>query len=653
MPLIVDRRGQSYRQVGASIDANYSYDYPNGLKLKPGDELHDRLVSTLLRMAQESRQALMNAYPTWRDIDKTVTSYITPDTAELELKELDARKPISIVVPISYSVREVLLSYWVATFIDMPIFRYSGYEDSDTIAGMLLEKIIEVQTIAAKMALNLCTMWKDSMTYGLGVVATTWRVKEGFRTVKVPTLGVGSGGLYSMGFERKREPAILYEGSALINIDPYTYLPDPYVPIHEPQRGQYVGWIQRDTLASMLEGERNGDFINVKYLKHVDGRSSLYEEAKNENRREERFGGRPILGDLAGSRPCDTIYIYAKVIPSEWGLGNSDSVELWAFSLTGDKIITQARPAEIDYNEFPVAVCVPDFDGYSVIPISKLNIIYGLQHVMDWEFNSHVTNVRKALNDMIVYDPSIINTNDLKSPAPGKLIRSRKALWGRGKLQDSIFQLAVNDVTQNNIRDASVLTQMAQMMSGAVDSVSGVERKGSERVSANEFVGRHSSALSRIEKDARIGSLMAHQDIAYQIASLNQQLLSEEQYVEIAGRYEQDLRREYGDSRSVKVSPMDLLIRFNVIPHDASIPSGDFAQSWVQLFQIIASQPYLAQQFDIGRIFKHVARKLGARNLNEFEVKTQVMQPEAIDQQVQQGNLVPANQVIGGNSNEF
>lgn len=649
MPLIIDRRGESINQ--GMLDVNINYDYPEGLDLRPGSDLHDKLVATLLRMARESHEALLNIYPTWRDIDKTVTAYIAPDTEEQSITALDARKPVSIVVPISYSVREILLSFWVAAFLDMPVFRYSGYEDSDMLAGMLLEKLIEVQTIGSKMPLSLYVMWKDAMTYGFGVVATTWRTKSGFHTIKQPTpIYDPMSGSLQMSFERIREEAILYEGASMENIDPYTYLPDPNVPIHDPQKGQYVGWIQRETYSALKAAEASGDFFNVEYLKFLDGRSNLYEEAKNENRREERFGGRPVLGDLAGSKPCDTIYIYADIIPEMWGLSSYSGIQKWAFALSGDKIITMAKPAQLDHNDFPVAVCVPDFDGYSVMPVSKLSIIYGLQHVMNWEFNSHVTNVRKALNDMIVYDPSVINTNDLKSPAPGKLIRSRKALWGRGKLQDSIFQLAVNDVTQNNIRDASVLTQMAQMMSGAVDSVSGVDRQGSERVSANEFVGRHTSALSRIEKDARIGSLMAHQDIAYQIAVLNQQLLNNDHYVEITGRYEQDLRREYGmDSRSAKVTPLDILVRFNVVPHDASIPTGDSAQVWVQLYQIITQNPYLMQQIDSFKLFKHIARKLGARNLNEFlsspgTVAPSVQQPEVIDQQVQQGNLVPVGE---------
>ena len=73
-------------------------------------------------------------------------------------------------------------------------------------------------------------------------------------------------------------------------------------------------------------------------------------------------------------------------------------------------------------------------------------------------FNSHVANVRKAINDMIIYDPYLVNSNDLKNPAPGKLIRLRRPAWGKG-VKDVAQQLGVSDVTRGNIADSTWLVQ--------------------------------------------------------------------------------------------------------------------------------------------------------------------------------------------------
>jgi len=60
----------------------------------------------------------------------------------------------------------------------------------------------------------------------------------------------------------------------------------------------------------------------------------------------------------------------------------------------------------------------------------------------------------------------------------------------------------------------------------------------------------------------------------------------------------------------------------------------------------------LAQQFDIVKIFKHIARNAGAKNVNEFVrrgggMTTSTMPDEEIANQVQAGNLVPFNQAGG------
>ena len=54
----------------------------------------------------------------------------------------------------------------------------------------------------------------------------------------------------------------------------------------------------------------------------------------------------------------------------------------------------------------------------------------------------------------------------------------------------------------------------------------------------------------------------------------------------------------------------------------------------------------MANQFDMVRIFKHIARNAGAKNVNEFVrqgggVNAQTQDQSQINSQVQQGNLVP------------
>ena len=76
------------------------------------------------------------------------------------------------------------------------------------------------------------------------------------------------------------------------NIDPYSYLPDPNVPIHEVQQGEYVGWIEQTNYMKLIELEKNdSDIFNVKYLKGIgSGGRSQFNKTKSDSGRSERYG---------------------------------------------------------------------------------------------------------------------------------------------------------------------------------------------------------------------------------------------------------------------------------------------------------------------------------------------------------------------------
>lgn len=653
MPTILDTNTGS-KNIPYLEDFNYSY--PKGLDLRPSGQMHRKLVDLVYQRTRESSAEMNKRYDSWKKIDKSLTAYIKPDEAEKVVTSNDDRKPVSIVVPYSYAALETILTYFVSAFLEAPIFRYEGNTPEDIIGAILLEKVIENHTQNFKVALNLHTMFRDSLVYGTGIVTPSWERKWGTKTTSQPdgffskVLGqfIGSGRM-----KKVQEETILYEGNSLENIDPYKFFPDPNVGISEIQKGEFVGWIKSTNYNKLLEMEEDDPTIfNVKYLKNVGtGGSSLFNSSKTDSGRSDKFG---ISVNPAASTTTqiDVIWMYINLIPKDYGLSSEEYPRKWLFGLAADKIIICAKPMMLDHNMFPIAISSPDYDGYSTTPISRLELLNGLQTTLDFLFNSHIANVRKALHDMLIVDPSLINMKDLEDPRPGKLIRMRRSAWGRG-VDQAVKQLAINDITRSHIGDSSYIVDIIQRASGAVDSLSGMIRQGGERVTATEVQGTRSSALSRLTKAAKLTSIQAMFDIAYMFAIHTQQLMEKELYVSTVGEYQQILMAEYGPSVvRKKVTPFDLLINVDVIIKDGSVNNGEYAESWTQLFQIMAQQPMLFQNFDMVRIFKHIARLMGAKDVNDFVlqhgqvpiINTQTQEQGAIDSQVQQGNLVP----IGG-----
>jgi len=380
--------------------------------------------------------------------------------------------------------------------------------------------------------------------------------------------------------------------------------------------------------------------FNVKYLKKFVGYHSQF--ATKESKRQDFIGGHRLERTLVSKR-IDTIAMYINIIPKDWKLGTKEYPEKWLFVLGSDNIVIKAQPLGLNHNLFPVAVCAPEFDGYSVTPISRIEVLAGLQQVLNWMFNSHVANVRKAINDMLVVDPYLININDLKDPGPGKLVRMRRPAWGKG-VKDAVHQLVVQDITQNNMNDAAAIMQLMDRVGGADQAMSGTLRQGGpERLTGKEFQGTRTSAVSRMERVARIIGLQALQDVGYMFASHTQQLMSQDTYVKSVGRWQEELIREFQprDNR-VRVSPFDILCEYDMMVRDGSIPGGNFSEAWVQLYDVIGKNPILADRIDTFRVFLHIARNMGAKNVHEFEkVQSSVVPNEQVMEQVGRGNLVP------------
>jgi len=95
-----------------------------------------------------------------------------------------------------------------------------------------------------------------------------------------------------------------------------------------------------------------------------------------------------------------------------------------------------------------------------------------------------------------------------------------------------------------------------------------------------------------------------------------------------------------------KVRPQDLDTRFDVVANDGTKSVGDNPDLWIQLLQTAGGSEVLSQKIDMFRLFMRTAEALGAKNMQDFEVKVQ--QDETIEKEVQKGNLVPTSEVTNG-----
>lgn len=617
--------------IGDRID----YAYPMGLDLQPDSQLHQKVLGKLLNRVRVAYEKMDSRRRSWREIDKTLTAYVRIDELERKVKEKDKRAPVSIVFPHSYSILETLTSFMDGLFLREPIFQYDGNSPEDTIGAILMTKVVEAHCKRFKVGLALHTAFKDSIAYGVGACFPLWKQKWGYRTRS----SYGMDGQ----LEKTSEPALLFEGNSLENVDPYQLLLDPNYGIQSIQDAEFVGFVRRTNYYNLLPEDGKGAVFNVRYLKGKDCTSRYWGSQRDQKAQT------TTVGDTSVLRPVDVVYLYINIIPKDWGLGDYEEPEKWLFAIAADKYIIQAQPLDLDHNMFPVAVCAPTFDGYSSAPLSRLELLSGMQELLDWLLNSHVANVRKTINDMIIYDPYMLNTADLTDPKPGKLVRARRAAWGKD-IRGSIQQLQINDVTRQHIADAQLTMGLMSQISGADDAMMGTLRQGGpERLSAAEFSGTQSQALGRLQSLAMIVGQQLIQDVGYMFAMHTQQMMQEDVWVNTVGAWQDQLLAHYGpqiQNDRMRVTPQDLNIDFDIAVNPEG--QGQATQFWIQMFDTIAKTPELYQLIDVGRVFRYVASQLGAKNVDNFlRAPIQPVGAPTTDvmAQAQAGNMVPIEEV--------
>ena len=174
-------------------------------------------------------------------------------------------------------------------------------------------------------------------------------------------------------------------------------------------------------------------------------------------------------------------------------------------------------------------------------------------------------------------------------------------------------------MTASHVNDIGHLSDIIQRTTGAVDSVQGVVRPSGERRSATEMRDTRMSALSRIQKGARLGSIQSMHDLGYMLAHHQQQFMEEDTYVKLVGDNARDLMLTFGEEY-VSVKPEDLLIDFDVLPADAVTPGGEFLPELINLFQMSHSHPATDQAFDAVRQMLDIYRRAGVKGAYQFLV---------------------------------
>lgn len=608
------------------------------LEIKHGSQQEQKILQALRARYLLSQRNMMQLHKKWREADEAVMAYVeeTPeDAVRKSEREAGVPKYTTISLPYTYGILIAAHTYWSSAFLSrMPVFQFQPCHGNAPGGSAALEALIDYQVRRGGQKVPYYIWLYDLGKYGCGVIGDYWD-EEKVITSEFVDQEILYGGILPTGKTRRvrvESEVMKYQGNKVFNIRPYYWFPDPRKPMHRFQEGEFCGHYAELGWTEIYERREQGEMFNVDVLEQR-GMGQL----ANGNpfapqywfTTQDRIPVKPFDvvpaedpfeadkgGQMKWKSSIGINYMTVSLIPEEWKLGKGTRPEKWIFTCTDDfAVLCGCRPQGAYHGQFPYSYMQLEPEAYVLSQRSVAEIVKPTQDTVDWLVNSHFYNVRAALNNQGIFDPSRIEPRDVYNPKPGGMWRLRPSAYGTDP-RTAFAQVPMMDVTQTNVNDMNLMMQMGQRAFGLMDNAQGVVTPGG-RKTATEVRQAGDGSMFRQKTIAEFVSEMGWSPLAMRMVQNSQQYMSGEMKLRAVG----DLM--FGEE-FLMVDPQAIAGFFDYVPVNGTLPIDRFAEAQLmrQAMVDIGGMGY-----DIQALFMYFLQLTGIKNIGKF--KLQMMAPGA------------------------
>lgn len=616
------------------------------LKINPESKLHEDLVAklssrfTLAKSGQETR------HEKWRMAEERVLAYVPETEADSVRKSKRAvdgePKYTTMMIPYTYAMLMSSHTYWSSVFFARnPVHQFAGRHGEDEQQVQAVEALIAYQVEVGEM-LGPYYLWLyDAGKYGHGILGHYWTV-ETIHYGEMVEMDLGDGKGPQL-FQATHEVEG-YRGNRSYNCSPYDWWHDPRVALTRFQSGEFCIARKRLGWSDILARRDEGFFINIDKIAEHKGPDKGATDGSGQLPRPDFM--KSFINDSKDEQtPAGATFLefYINLIPKHWGLGDSNYAQKWCITITEDMgLIVGASPLGYYHGKFPFDVLEPEIEGYGIFNRGIPEIMEAVQNTMDWLLNTHFYNVRAAVNNQFIIDPSKIVTKDVaNSGKPGFVWRLRPEAYG-ADITKMFHQVQVQDVTRSHVGDIGTMLQIGEKALGVNDQMMGALSMGG-RKTATEVRTSTGFGVNRQKTITEYMSATGFSPHATKLLQASQQFYDVEGKLRIVG----DLAQTAGP-KFMKVTPEMIAGFYSPVPVDGALPIDRMAQAnlWKEiLIGATRMPPQIAAQYDFAKIFAWMAQLASLKNINQM--KTQVVPDEVAAQQAQMGNVVPLRALAG------
>jgi len=348
-----------------------------------------------------------------------------------------------------------------------------------------------------------------------------------------------------------------------------------------------------------------------------------------------------------GKSPILITEVQVKIIPATFmindePLGPETTPVTYLVWIANSSRVVRFEPLNHAHGNFTYYVGEFSPDLHHLLNSGLLETIDSMQDVVSWLVNSHITSVRRIIQNQLVVDPEGVNMEDLKQHRP--VIRLAPGASRTG-VDRWVKQLNVSDVTSNHMGDAAVVQDLMQTTTGINDNMLGQYHPG--RRSATESRTVTNSASARLKMIASVIYYSALEPLGRDMLANLRQGLSVETFVRIFGSAADPMT--YQQLKPVK--PSDLQGSFDFRLFDATLPSEKnvVAETLKEVLIAVLSQPeaLMVLQMSPQKLLFEVLQLKGVRFPQRFLMTPPEQQLLMQTMMMQNGPVQPPN--AGGN----
>ena len=609
------------------------------LDVKKDSSLHKKLVKKLESRIKLAQRGHSQQHAKWQRAEELTLAYIpetSVDAARRSRRDSGTPTYTTLQIPYSYALLMSAHTYWTSVFFARnPIHQYSGRHGEGEMQVQAMEALIGYQTEVGGHVVPYYVWLYDAGKYGCGIIGHYWEKQKLQYGTLVEMDGIdGTPGLYQTTQEIEG-----YHGNRVYNCSVWDWMHDPRVSLKNFQQGEFVVCRKRLGWTQILRRRDAGYFNNnIDHLQeHTSEKTGLAEGSDQLIR--------PLIEymlqddeDVKSKHPAGAEFfeVYVELVPEEWGLGKGKFPQKWCFTVTADYgLIVGISPLGYVHCQFPFDVIEAEVEGYGLYARGMPEVMEPIQNTVDWLINTHFFNVRAALNNQFIVDPSKLVIKDVQNSGPGFIWRLRPEAYG-SDLNKIFMQVPVNDVTRAHMSDFQAMLGIGERTLGINDQIMGSLNTGS-RKTATEVRTTTGFGVNRLKTVTEYMSAMGMSPHSQKLVQTSQQYYDATAKLRRVG----SLALEAG-AGFIDVSPDNITGFFDFVPVDGTLPVDRMAQAnlWKEIMAGVRMMPpQVGMQYDWGRIFAWAAQLGGLKNINQFKI--QVVPDGAMQQQVQSGNVIP------------